>query len=180
MSDRSFEGFATVRQVTDQGMITVRGDLKSKKIATVLKSATGVTMPPQMGANVSASNGILWMSPDEAMVLVDMADAPAQAVKMAADLSKTHALVVDVSDARAVFEVEGADVRDVLAKLAPIDTHPDVLKPGMLRRTRIAQVACAVWMPTSTTARIICFRSVADYMFGVLSVASKSGGEVFA
>ncbi len=180
MSDRQFDGLVSVRQVQDQGMITVRGDLKGKKIATELKAATGVDMPAQMGASVKGASGILWMSPDEAMVLAPLGDAPALAGELQKKLSKTHALVVDVSDARAVFELTGPNVRDVLAKLAPVDTHPDVLALGALRRTRMGQVACAFWLMSDTSARVICFRSVGDYMFGILSSAAAPGSEVFA
>lgn len=180
MSDRQFEGFVTVRQVENQGMITVRGDLAAKDISKALTTSAGVKMPAQSCANVNDINGLLWMSPDEAMVLCAFDDAQDSAVSLQKSLAAAHALVVNVSDARCVFDLQGAAVRQVLAKLAPLDTDPAVLATGMLRRTRMGQVACAFWMPTQDSARIICFRSVGDYMYKMLCAAATPGTQVFA
>ncbi|MGC1503573.1 MAG: sarcosine oxidase subunit gamma, partial [Sulfitobacter sp.] len=50
----------------------------------------------------------------------------------------------------------------------------------MFRRTRLAQVPAAFWMPDAETVQIICFRSVAQYVFDVLNVAAQCGSEVGA
>jgi len=80
-------------------------------------------------------------------------------------LAGQHYLAVDVSDARAVFDIAGQGAQ-VLAKLSPIDF--DKLGPTELRRTRAAQVAVAIWATGADSYRLICFRSVADYVMGLL------------
>ncbi len=62
-------------------------------------------------------------------------------------LRAEHHLAADVSDARAVFRIEGAKADQVLAKLCPVDLA--TLEPGELRRTRAAQVAAAFWRKTA-------------------------------
>ena len=52
------------------------------------------------------------------------------------------------------------------------------LAPGEVRRTRLAQVADAFWLEDAENAQIICFRSVADYVFGVLQMSARKGSEV--
>ena len=47
---------------------------------------------------------------------------------------------------------------------------------GTLRRTRLAQVPAAIWFEDEETAFVVAFRSVADYVFALLSNAAK--GEV--
>jgi len=49
---------------------------------------------------------------------------------------------------------------------------------GDFRRTRMAQIAAAFWMPAEGEARIVCFRSVAEYAFNLLKDAAAPGGEV--
>jgi sarcosine oxidase subunit gamma len=93
-------------------------------------------------------------------------------------LGATHALAVNVSDARAVFRVSGPAAREVLDKLCPVDLSPEVFKPGMFRRTRMAQVAAAFWMDDDESLRIICFRSAAEYVFGLLKAAAAPGSGV--
>jgi sarcosine oxidase subunit gamma len=61
-----------------------------------------------------------------------------------------------------------------MAKLAPVDLHPDSFAVGQMRRSRMGQVAAAFWR-TDAGFQIICFRSVAEYMFNQLSIAAKAG-----
>jgi len=42
----------------------------------------------------------------------------------------------------------------------------------------MAQVAAAFWMDDASTARVVCFRSVADYMFGILTNAADPAADV--
>ena len=95
-------------------------------------------------------------------------------------LSGRHHLAVDVSDARAVFMLEGkgAAIRETLAKLTPADMRTAVLPVGEMRRTRLAQVPAAFWFEDEGTATVVCFRSVADYVFGILKASANLGGEV--
>ena len=92
--------------------------------------------------------------------------------QLAEALQGQHALVENVSDMRAMFRLRGTQVRDVLAKLAPVDFARDALPVGELRRTRFAQVAAGVWLSDDTTAQVFCFRSVAEYMFNLLRTAA--------
>ncbi|TAG30132.1 MAG: sarcosine oxidase subunit gamma, partial [Rhodobacterales bacterium] len=86
-----------------------------------------------------------------------------------------HYLAVDVSDARAVFRIEGPKAADVLRKLVPADI--DSLEPGELRRTRAAQVAVAFWQQDAGFT-LVCFRSVAGYVMGLLSHSAQPGSEI--
>ena len=65
----------------------------------------------------------------------------------------------------------GACAREVMAKLAPVDFAPDAFEMGMFRRTRMAQVPAAFWMNGEDAFSVVCFRSVGEYMFDLLSVA---------
>ncbi len=87
-------------------------------------------------------------------------------------------MVTDVSDMRAGFEVRGPRLREVLAKLVPIDMHPETFTPGRVRRTHLAQVPVAVWMRAQDTARVLCFRSVANYTQSCLLAAARPEASV--
>jgi sarcosine oxidase subunit gamma len=54
---------------------------------------------------------------------------------------------------------------------------PGAFEPGMIRRTRMAQIAAAFWMVDAETIRVVCFRSVAEYAFNLLKDAAEPGGE---
>jgi sarcosine oxidase subunit gamma len=93
-------------------------------------------------------------------------------------LAKQHFMAENVSDARAVFRIFGPKSREVLAKLCPVDLSTEAFQPGTIRRSRMAQIPAAIWMTDAQTLQVICFRSVADYAFGVLKVAAMPGSEV--
>ena len=103
---------------------------------------------------------------------------PEALARLHAAFEDTHTTAVDVSGARAVFRVEGPHAREVLAKLAPVDLAPGQFTSGMFRRTRMGQVPAAFWLREDGAFEVICFRSVAQYMFDLLSVAAQPGSEV--
>lgn len=176
---KPFQGYVEVAAVADQGMISMRADLADKAVAKAVKDALGVAMPGQIGITGDAVK-IGWMGPDEALILCPGSDVATHLAALEKALSKTHHLLADVSDARAVFTLKGAAVREVLAKLSPVDCDAASLTTGQLRRTIMAQVAAAFWLDTDDAATVICFRSYAPYMRELLQTAAAPGAEVFA
>lgn len=173
------EGFCRVSELGLHGMITVRGDLSNADLAKALCAVAGVDALPEVRKMVGGlEGGIAWMSPDELMVFVPYAQVVDKVDELNSTLAGSHFLAVNVSDARAVFGIDGAGAREVIAKVAPVDMSPEAFITGDLRRTRIAQVAAAFWMAGDDSFRLICFRSVGDYAFKLLSVSAAKGGEV--
>ncbi|MBY5988332.1 sarcosine oxidase subunit gamma [Roseovarius atlanticus] len=172
-----YQGYVEVREMGLQGMITLRGDLSSAKMKKAVKDACGVDLPGQREIAVAGDKGAAWMSPDELLLMLPyegVADALAAVEKA---LSGEHFLAVNVSDARAVFQVQGGAAREIIAKLCPVDMAPGAFEPGQIRRTRMAQIAAAFWMVDAETIRVVCFRSVAEYAFNLLKDAAEPGGE---
>jgi len=161
-----------------QGMITLRGNPGSAAVKAAVKRVTGVDIPGPRGIHAEGDTGIAWMSPDELLVLVPHDQAPQATADMADALTGEHATVVNVSDARALFHVTGPHAREALAKLSPADLHPASFGPGEMRRTRLAQVPAAIWQGEAEAFSVICFRSVAQYVFDILALSTQEGGEV--
>ncbi|MEP2027804.1 MAG: sarcosine oxidase subunit gamma family protein [Paracoccaceae bacterium] len=174
----SYDGIAEVREMGLHGMITLRGDLSLAKVRTAATGVAGGKMPARGECTAVDKSGIAWMSPDELLVMCAYDAVAANLEKMQKSLAKTHSLAVNVSDARAVFEVSGLNARDVMAKLCPVDLATEAFMPGMFRRTRMAQVPGAFWMHSADRFRIICFRSHAQYVFDLLKIAAQPGSEV--
>ncbi len=180
LQDASHDGIVAVREDGLQGMITLRGDLSAAAVGSAIKDVAGLAVPEGGRISGDRTGGLCWMSPDELLLLCPHEDADANVERLQQGVKDTHSLVVNVSDARALFRVSGPAAREVMAKLCPVDFSPDAFTPGMFRRTRMAQVPAALWMSDDGTFHIICFRSVAEYVFGLLKVASQPGSEVGA
>ncbi len=171
-------GFAEVAELAPLGMIALRGDLADPAIATAVKAAMGLALPGIRGMTSGADRSVGWMSPDELLLIVPYGEVQDTVTSIDKALKGIHFMAVDMSDSRAVFRIRGAAARDVLAKLTPTDLSPAAFQPGMLRRSRAAQVAAAFWISGSDEFTLVCFRSVADYMFGLLQMSAAPGGEV--
>lgn len=175
MSERRFTGLIDITDLGPTGMVTLRADLSDPAITNTITSA-GFEVPGQ-GRKAGQS---LWMSPDEILILTSTESADAQIALLSTALSDQHSFAINVSDARSVFRLSGSAsaIREVLAKLTPADLRPSALPVGMVRRTRLSQVAAAFWFEREDEARLICFRSVSDYVFDLLSNAAAKDSAV--
>lgn len=168
------QGRVAIEEIGPLGMVSLRGDLESPALRDAVAKATGASVPDRRAMSASGDSAVLWMSPDELMWVGAYTDAPGVVAGLNEALAGGQHLAADVSDARAVFRLSGPEVREVLARLTPADLHPDVLRPGEVRRTRLAQVAAAFWFLDDETVHLVCFRSVAKYVFDLLANAAKS------
>ena len=174
LNGASFQGFASIREIGPLGMITLRAK-GVKALEKAVKSVTGTKLPAQRKIEVNGDKACGWMSPDEYLLIVPYAEVAAALASLAKSLVGEHHLAVDVSDARAIFRIEGDKAADVLRKLSPVDF--DTLEPGELRRTRTAQVAAALWQQDKGYT-LVCFRSVAAYVMGLLAHSAQPGSEL--
>jgi sarcosine oxidase, subunit gamma len=174
LNGASFQGFATIREIGPLGMITLRAK-GVKALDKAVKAVTGTKLPATRRIEVNGDKACGWMSPDEYLLIVPYAEVADALVKLAKALAGEHHLAVDVSDARAIFRIEGEKAADVLRKLAPVDF--DTLQPGELRRTRAAQVAAALWHQDGGYT-LVCFRSVTTYVMGLLTHSAQPGSEL--
>jgi sarcosine oxidase subunit gamma len=139
----SYNGFANVREIGPLGMITLRAKAGTKGLDKAIKAAVGSKVPAVRRMEWTGDRGCGWMSPDEFLLVLPYAEVATAMAAIEKALTGEHFLAADVSDARAIFRVEGAKAAQVLAKLSPVDL--ETLAPGELRRTRVAQVAGAFW-----------------------------------
>jgi sarcosine oxidase, subunit gamma len=174
LGGQSFDGFAKVTEIGPVGMISLRCKLAEKPLAAALKGI-GLGLPDTRRILHKEGRSAGWMSPDELLIILPYAEVSGALASLSKSLANVHHLAVDVSDARAVFRIEGAKSAQVLAKLSPVDIG--AMAEGELRRTRAAQVAAAFWAQEGGFT-LVCFRSVAGYVMGLLSASAKPGSEL--
>lgn len=166
----AFDGFARVTEIGPLGMITLRAGSDAAGLSDAIGMVTGTGVPQQRQILRNGDMAAAWMSPDEYLLVLPYADTTAALSQIAAAMGTAHHLAVAVSDARAVFRVTGARADEVMAKIAPVDLA--ALPTGEIRRTRAAQVAAAFWREGDGFT-LVCFRSVARYVFDVLAHSAR-------
>lgn len=174
----SYQGFAKVEEIGPLGMITIRGDLNASAVKKAVTGISGLDMPGQREVKTAGDNVLAWMSPDELLAVVPYDEVDDNIAAIAKTMKKGHYLAVNVSDARAVFRITGGGAREVVAKLSPVDMSPEAFGAGQIRRTRMAQVPAAFWIGEDGSITVVCFRSVAQYVFDLLKGAAANGSQV--
>lgn len=165
----------TLSRANARGMITLRGDLADAAFAKAVKDVTGAALPGIREVTTGGKGAVIWMSPDELLLLVEPDATTAATLGLETALSGTHHLVADVTDARITFALTGPGAREVLAKGAPVDLSPDAFRIGMVRRTRLGQIAVAFWMTGDEAFELVVSRSVADFAEAWLQNAGRAG-----
>lgn len=171
----AFDGAVRVAEAPATGMVTLRADLSDQAVARALREAVGTGLPGTRGIARAGDAAAAWMAPDELLILCPWDAAPALAADLSAKLGAVPHLAADVSSARAIIDLTGPGWREVLAKGAPMDLAPGAFEPGEIRRTRLGQVAVAIWASDAETAHLVCFRSVAGFVFDWLKTAAEPG-----
>lgn len=174
LNGASYTGYARIREVGPLGMISLRAGHDLAGLANAIFAATGCSVPALRTVQTAGAKRAAWMAPDEYLLIVPYNEVRAALDAIGAALAGQHHLAVDVSDARAVFTIDTM-AASVLAKLSPTDFA--ALGVHEVRRTRLAQVAAAFWLE-GEGATVVCFRSVAQYVFDLLCHSASPGTEI--
>jgi sarcosine oxidase subunit gamma len=170
-----------MREVSDRGMIDLRGEASSAKFRQAAKSALGLDLPvkPRTSA-VKGGITLFWLSVDQWLITCPRGGQH----KLLADLTKAldgvHSLAVDVSDMRAIIRLEGEHVREVLMKGSSIDFTLAEYKAGLVRRLVFAEIAALAHIVSEgpDTVDLYVFRSYADYTWKWLKATAGPGAVI--
>jgi sarcosine oxidase subunit gamma len=81
---------------------------------------------------------VLWLGPDEWLVVTPPGDAAALHAALAAALAGLRASATDVTDNYTTIRIAGPKARWVLAKGWPVDLHPRNFGPGRVAQSNLA------------------------------------------
>ena len=145
---------AEVREIDGLSLTVLRGSGAAFHAAAA--GVLGFDLPET--PNTAAAGQGLWLGLDEWLVV---SDADVTGVLEEA-LEGQHCAIVDVSDARAVLELSGAGVIDVLASGCRLDLES--LRPGACAQTALARAHALLEPREDGVWRLFVSRSFAAYM----------------
>ena len=162
-------------------MLSLRVDAKAANRA--LKKTPDFELPEAPNsANHTKQAQILWLGPDEWLVLSDAGRMDALQSQLTATLGKVHHQLLDVSDQNTVIELSGKNAREVLMKLTTLDLHPSVFRPGDVAGSHFGRTTATLHLQDTESAKgdsdfiLIVRRSYADYLWCVLAKAGREFG----
>jgi sarcosine oxidase subunit gamma len=124
---------------------------KAEALSKALDKAHGVGFPDPGAVLAAGDVRIAWSGLDQAFLMGAVPDA-----KLAA-----HAALTDQSDAWTNLVLEGAAVRDVLARWTPVDLSRPACPPGSARRTLVGHMSALILHSEGDRFEVLVFRSMA-------------------
>ena len=171
--------YIDIREISERGMIDLRGHISDRKFMTAAKSVLGVDLPKEPRTSASWGDAkILWLSPDQWLITCPRAKAQELTDAMVKELGDTHSLAVNVSDMRAIIRLEGEFAREVVMKGSTLDLTDGDYTSGTVRRMRFAEIAALLHIVEDNVIDIYVFRSYAHYAWDFLVKAARKGSEV--
>jgi sarcosine oxidase subunit gamma len=177
-SDNSKEAIM-ISECPTHTQLAIRGELSEKKFALIVKKVIGIALPqnPCTASTNSKGDRILWMGPDEWLIILQGADKLHLKYELGNSLKNTFSAVIDVSNSRSILRITGAKSRETLMKGCSIDLHPRSFKVNSVVNTWLAQARIALHKISesnySESYDIYVHRSFADYLWMWLQDAVK-------
>jgi len=136
-------------------------------------SATTLGFPTEPNtARTSGDRDVLWLGPDEWLIVGAPGAASAIRDELEASLAGLHRSVVDVSANRAVIELTGPSRHDPLASDCPIDLHPRSWGDGRCAQS-VFGAAQVLLHEREGTTRLFVRPSFAGYVVDLLLTGSR-------
>ena len=173
-----------ISELKHRTQITVRGQSTDPAFMQGIKKALGFALPTQACTAAGKADGlhILWMGPDEWLVVAPPENEPLIMEKLIKALEGLDAALVDVSESRTVIQLSGQQARAVLNKGCSIDLHPRTFTPGQVVNTLLARAHITLHQTATQkstrfpTYDIYVHRSYAEYMWSWIEDASREYG----
>lgn len=137
---------------------------QAKAASEALKAAHGMGFPAPGRSAGRAGNRALWFGLDQALLIGPAPDK---------SLHKTCALS-NQSDGWAVMVLSGAQARDVLARLCPLDLRDASFKRGHAGRSLLGHISVSIMRSGADNWQIMLPRSMAASAVHELGAAMKS------
>lgn len=163
-ASRSADRFS-IRERALLAQVNLRGDASDPSFAAKARDALGSGLPVKPNTwTGSGERGVLWLGPDEWLVVVPPGENDALCGKLRAALAGLHHSVVDLSANRTVIEIGGTDARLVLAKGCPLDLHRSAFAPGQCAQSVIAKSQAILQCTADDSFRLYVRISFASYL----------------
>lgn len=131
-------------------------------------------LPSQVGSTAAIPGGLaMCAGPREWLVVARELESGAVGAQIQNDFADRGAIALDVTDALAVLEVQGASARELLSKGCGLDLHVSAFRVGQCARTRFAQIpVLLLCFETEERFELYAGRSYAQYLYSWLSDAA--------
>jgi sarcosine oxidase subunit gamma len=167
------ESCALARPLPPLTRLALRGAPATLRAAAGALGLEAVAEPCR--ASWSISRALLWLGPDERLLLDEQRGESVRELLERALGSQPHSLV-DVSHAMTALEISGPGAATALNLGCPLDFEPDRFPVGMCTRTLFAKAQIVLWRTGAESFRLEVARSFGPYVAKLLALAARESG----
>lgn len=128
--------------------------------------ASGLALPDKCRAKVTGRHALLWLGPDEFLLLAQDEIIPQLMIGRTAS-------VVDVSHRNTALAVSGSRAAWAINAFCALDLHLSAFPVGMCTRTVLGKAEIILWRTEAEAFRIEVARSFAPYVWACLEEARR-------
>jgi sarcosine oxidase, subunit gamma len=157
-----FSAVAGLRLLPSSARFLVRG---ANAVIHAAGEALGVAVDLRAcRASHARDRALLWLGPDEYLLLGGEHEAPMLAQTLEGALRGHPHSLVDVSHRQTALEVSGAHALAILNSGCPLDLDARTFPVDMCTRTVFAKAEIVLWRTAPDTFRVEVWRSFTDYV----------------
>ena len=129
--------------------------------------------PQACRAQAVGGRAVLWLGPDERLLLGSDREAEAMRDALGRALAGVPHSLVDVSHRQGALELVGPQAATALNVGCPLDLHPSAFPIGMCTRTMLNKVEIVLWRTAAERFHLEVARSQLAYACGLLGEAAS-------
>ena len=147
---------------------------RNEDAIAALGEALGLAVPRQAGAASTGETGVLlWLGPDEWMVLSRSADPGDMVARIGGALGGRPHSLVDVTHRSVTLGVKGREAEAVLSAGCPLDLALPAFPVGTGTRTVLGKTEIILMRPAGDEFHLDVWRSFAPYLWRFLDEARR-------
>jgi sarcosine oxidase subunit gamma len=159
------------RALGPRSIIRVQTWNSESSVPANIENTLGVSWPTITGAVARGRADILCIGPTDWLIMATDPDPTALRQRVDETFEGGAFRATNVSQALACIEIEGPEVRNLLAKGCSLDLHPPLFAPGRAVRTRFAGMPIIIRCTGSSAFELIVARSYVDFLMSWLADA---------
>ena len=162
---------ALSRALPPASRFILRGGLEALTAAAAALGIAGSAAACR--AHASADRAVLWLGPDERLLLGPASEAEALRGRLEQALAGLPHSLVDVSHRHMALEVAGPRAAAALNVGCPLDLDPSAFPVGMCTRTLLNKAEIILWRTAAECFRLEVARSYARYVSRLLAEGAE-------
>jgi sarcosine oxidase, subunit gamma len=135
-----------VAPIRDRGLLLLQ-TASMPALQEALRQALDLILPPAQNACVLGDYALLSLTPAEWLLELPADQTESAQTDLSQRVGSSLAVVTDLSDAFASFEVSGARAPEILMTGCSLDLTPRAFPCGRVARTALADVPAILWNP---------------------------------